>query len=201
MIYCVASPKHMIFHVFSFIACPKSPTQTQPSCYKNIPWVLLLAPRLTLVLQHPPDMHPHHASLYFSGALRWKSISFAKQSGRLPQHRGRNGEWWVAPIPGTMGQSIITPPVNIAASITYCCRPLKALCHGASNKTGSMYICVCVCSHVPVKHVCLFVWARLQRHSSGCPALIKATSACDSVNLVEQKKTFSEGEQLNFLRR
>lgn len=82
----------MIFHVFSFIACPKSPTQTQPSCYKNIPWVLLLAPRLTLVLQHPPDMHPHHASLYFSGALRWKSISFAKQSGRLPQHRGRNGE-------------------------------------------------------------------------------------------------------------
>lgn len=34
------------------------------------------------------DIHPHHASPYFSGALRWKSISFAKQSGRLPQHRG-----------------------------------------------------------------------------------------------------------------
>ncbi len=35
-----------------------------------------------------PNTHPHHASPYFSGALRWKSISFAKQSGRLPQHRG-----------------------------------------------------------------------------------------------------------------
>lgn len=33
------------------------------------------------------DMHPpSHASPYSSGALRWKSISFAKQSGRLPQH-------------------------------------------------------------------------------------------------------------------
>lgn len=50
----------------------------------------------------------------------------------------------MAPIPGTKGQSIITPPVNIAASITYCCRPLKARRPGASYKTRQgVFMCVC----------------------------------------------------------
>lgn len=44
------------------------------------------SPLFLCIPWHVP--HHHHASRYFSGALRWKSISFAKQSGRLPQHRG-----------------------------------------------------------------------------------------------------------------
>lgn len=42
---------------------------------------------------------------YFSGALRWKSISFAKQSGRLPQHRGVMESDGCPPltIPGSKG--------------------------------------------------------------------------------------------------
>lgn len=74
------------------------------------------------------DVRPRRASRYFSGALRWKSISFAKQSGRLPQHRGvmESDGRPLPPYREARGQSIITPPVNIAASITYSCRSLKA---------------------------------------------------------------------------
>lgn len=93
--------------------------------------------------------------LFSSGALGRKSISFAKQSGRLPQHRGvMESDGW-PPIPGTTGQSIITPPVNIAASITYRCRPLKSLCHGACCTKRS--VCACVCEG------CLATFVRLQR--------------------------------------
>lgn len=52
-----------------------------------------------------------------------------------------------------MGQSIITPPVNTAASITFCCRSLKALCHGAFNKTRS--VCVCVWERGVYSYLCL----------------------------------------------
>lgn len=72
-------------HTFLGLFCPRylSPNlphkQAATKIYHECCWY---SPLFSL------DMHPHHASRYFSGALRWKSISFAKQSGRLPQHRG-----------------------------------------------------------------------------------------------------------------
>lgn len=67
----------------------------------------------------------------------------------------------MAPIPGTKGQSIITPPVNNAASITYCCRPLKALRHSVSNKTRRVYVCVCLGQEGSVAFIFMIAQARL----------------------------------------
>lgn len=74
---------HTVILVYPHVCSPKSPPRPHAGCCKNytVGVVGACAPV-------PLDMHPHHAYPYFSGALRWKSISFAKQSGRLPQHRG-----------------------------------------------------------------------------------------------------------------
>ncbi len=113
-----------------------------------------------------------------------------------------------------MGQSIITPPVNIAASITYCCRSLKALCHGASNKTRSVCVwgvCVHICVSVmdcvrlidnlwayvctSISELSVFVCVQLpERNLRGThldASVDKkrcSTSACDFVNLLSRKK-------------
>lgn len=76
------------YNPFRLIFPPKSLTNAPAGRCRNMPWVFVLALMLTPCSPAFLDMHPHHASPYFSGALRWKSISFAKQSGRLPQHRG-----------------------------------------------------------------------------------------------------------------
>lgn len=85
---------------------------------------------------------PNHTSPYFCWALMRKSISFAKQSGRLPQRRGvMESDGW-PPIPGIMGQSIITPPVSIAASITSRCQPLRAVLWLLQEECVVIFLCV-----------------------------------------------------------
>lgn len=52
------------------------------------------------------------------------------------------------PHTGTYIQSIITPPVNIAASITYRCRALRALCHYQQDTQSACGSCVNICVSV-----------------------------------------------------
>lgn len=85
--WCIVFPEHMILVLFPpylplnlLHKHTKAATkQHHGCCWRSS------SPLFSCNPQHAP---PHHASPYFSGALRWKSISFAKQSGRLPQHRG-----------------------------------------------------------------------------------------------------------------
>lgn len=114
-------PGHPIWR--ASVSLQKNPLYEPPAATKHNGGVVDPRPRPLASL----DARPRHASRYFSGALRWKSISFAKQSGRLPQHRGvMESDGCPPPYREARGQSIITPPVNIAASITYSCRSLKA---------------------------------------------------------------------------
>lgn len=85
------TPRHT--HLFQ----PQYPTPPHPgllhkqAATKTYQGCCCDSPLFSCIPRHLPHHHHHHhrhASRYFSGALRWKSISFAKQSGRLPQHRG-----------------------------------------------------------------------------------------------------------------
>lgn len=84
----VQSDASLTYNPFRHNFPPKSLTKAPAGRYKNKPRVFVSTLMLTPCSPVSLNMHPHHASPYFSGALRWKSISFAKQSGRLPQHRG-----------------------------------------------------------------------------------------------------------------